>query len=357
MTMSVWTCAGLRTHAGLPGPRLALHHPHERQHALPWSYPVTKSTKLSPQVLLAFACVYLFWGSTYVAIRFGVEVLSPYVLASSRFLIAGPLMLAICASRGLKLRQSWRDLSLLAVMGILMLGLGNMGLVWCEQFLPSGLSALLFAVIPLFIAVFEAVLPEGEGLRARGWLGIAIGFLGLVILLFPGIREGLRLQPGQHSAQLLGSGIAIAAAFAWTCGSILSRRAKLAAPAFVAAAWQMLFAGIFNLFLMLITGGTYRVAWPPQALWSIAWLVTFGSLVGYTAYIYLLENVPVAKVATYAYINPIVAVILGAIFLHEHMVPIEYGGMVAILLAVYLVTSSRLTRAPEPAPVSIPVES
>jgi drug/metabolite transporter (DMT)-like permease len=312
---------------------------------------VTSPTKLSPQVILAFACVYLFWGSTYVAIRFGVQVLSPYVLASSRFLIAGPLMLALCAARGMNLRQSWRDLGLLAVMGVLMLGLGNMGLVWCEQFLPSGLSALLFAVIPLFIAIFEVFLPNGEGLRAKGWLGIAIGFLGLVILLLPGIREGLSLQPGQHSTQIIGSAVAIFAAFTWTCGSILSRRTRLNTHAFVAAAWQMLFAGIFNFFLMLAAGGTYRVAWPPQALWSIAWLITFGSLVGYTAYIYLLDNVPVAKVSTYAYINPIVAVILGAIFLHERMVPIEYAGMAAILVAVYLVTSSKLSPAPKPEPI------
>jgi drug/metabolite transporter (DMT)-like permease len=303
---------------------------------------VTSQTKLSPQVILAFACVYFFWGSTYVAIRFGVQVLSPYVLGSSRFLVAGPLMLAICAARGMTLRQSWRDLGLLALMGVLMLGIGNMGLVWCEQFLPSGLSALLFAVIPLFIAIFEAVLPDGEGLRAKGWVGIAIGFLGLLILLLPGIREGLSLQHGRHSTQLLGSGVAIIAAFSWSAGSILSRRARLKTHPFVAAAWQMLFAGVFNLILMLAAGGTYRVSWPTQALWSIAWLVTFGSLVGYTAYIYLLEHVPVAKVATYAYINPIVAVILGAIFLRERMVPIEYAGMAAILLAVYLVTSSKL---------------
>ncbi len=295
--------------------------------------------KLSPRIILAFACVYVFWGSTYVAIRFGVQVLPPTVLASVRFLIAGPLMLALCAARGLTLRQSWRDLGLLALMGVLMLGVGNMGLVWCEQYLPSGLSALLFAIIPLFVALFEVFLPNGEGLRAKGWVGIAVGFLGLIILLSPGIREGMHGRSGQ----LLGSIVAILAAFSWTCGSILSRRARLAASTFVASAWQMLFAGLFNFAVMLATGGTYRVPWTAQAFWSIAWLVTFGSLVGYTAYIYLLDNVPVAKVSTYAYVNPIVAVILGALFLQERMVPIEYAGMAAILIAVYLVTSSKLS--------------
>ena len=305
-------------------------------------------SKLSARIILAFACVYIFWGSTYVAIRFGVQVLPATVLASIRFLIAGPLMLALCAARGLRLRPTWRELGLLAVIGILMLGIGNMGLVWCEQYLPSGLSALLFAIIPVFVALFEVFLPNGESLRAKGWLGIGVGFLGLMILLSPGIREGMH----GHSGQLAGSAIAILAAFSWTSGSILSRHVRLATPTFVASAWQMLFAGLFNFAFMLATGGTYRVVWTAQAVWSIAWLVTFGSLVGYTAYIYLLEHVPVAKVSTYAYVNPIVAVILGALLLHERLVPIEYAGMAAILIAVYLVTSSKLGSGKEVAAIT-----
>lgn len=285
--------------------------------------------------------MYFFWGSTYVAIRFGVEVLPPFVLASMRFLIAGPLMLAICAARGMRLRQSARDMAMLAAIGILMLGLGNMGLVWCEQYLSSGLAALLIAVVPLFVALFEVFLPNGEGLRTKGWIGIGIGFIGLLILVSPSLRDGAH----GVNTQLMGSAVAVFSAFAWTCGSILSRRAKVATTAFVAAAWEMLFAGIFNFLLMTFTGGSYRVHWGLQAVSSIAWLVTFGSLVGYTAYIYLLDNVPVAKVSTYAYVNPIVAVALGALLLRERMVPIEYAGMAAILVAVYLVTSSKLKSA------------
>ena len=288
--------------------------------------------------MIAFGCVYLFWGSTYVAIRFGVEVVPPFLLAAVRFLIAGPLMLAICAARGMRLRQSARDFGMLAAIGILVLGVGNMGVMWAEQYLASGLAALLVAVIPLYVAMLEAVLPHGEGLRTKGWVGVAIGFLGLVILLSPGLRTGLH----GRDHQLIGSAMAIASAFAWTCGSILSRRAKVATNAFVAAAWEMLFAGAFNLGLVIVTGGSFKANWGAQAFWSIIWLITFGSLVGYTAYIYLLEHVPVAKVSTYAYINPVVAVVLGALLLKERMVPIEYAGMAAILGAVYLVTSSKL---------------
>jgi drug/metabolite transporter (DMT)-like permease len=289
-------------------------------------------------ILIAFGCVYFFWGSTYVAIRFGVEVLPPFVLASVRFLIAGPLMLALCAVRGMSLRVTRRELGLLAAIGILMLGGGNMGLVWCEQYLSSGLAALIIAVIPLYVAVFEALLPHGEGLRAKGWVGVCIGFAGLLVLLSPGLRESLH----GDMRQLIGAAVALGCALSWTAGSILSRHAKLPVSPFLAAAWEMLFAGLFNGVVMLMAGGFRGSHWGVQAWSSILYLVTFGSLVGYTAYIYLLEHVPVAKVSTYAYINPVVAVILGAIFLHERFVAIEYVGMGAILLAVFLVTSSKL---------------
>ena len=151
------------------------------------------------------------------------------------------------------------------------------------------------------------------------------------------------------SRRLLGSGIAVGSAFAWACASVLSRRAKVASPAFVAAAWEMVIAGVFSWVLLVGTGGSLmHVAWSRQAVWSVAWLVTFGSLVGYTAYIYLLEHVPVAKVSTYAYINPIVAVLLGAALLGERLHAIEYAGMAFILGAVYLVTSSKLQVAAGP---------
>ncbi len=297
------------------------------------------SAKLPLRVLLAFGCVYFFWGSTFFAIRFGVHVLPPFVLASVRYLISGPLMLAVCALRGLPLKQTWRDFALLALLGVLMLSVGNMGLVWAEQYLPSGLASLLVAVIPLYVALLEAVLPRGEALRGRGWLGIAIGFAGLIVLLSPGLRQPL----GEHNGQFRGSVVAVVGAFGWACGSVISRRTKLAASAFVAAAWEMTFGGIFNFGVLTATGGSLHVHFGLQAMVSVAWLVVFGSLVGYTAYVYLLEHVPVAKVATYAYVNPIVAVGLGAIFLSERLVPIEYAGMAAILAAVYLVTTSKLT--------------
>ena len=140
-------------------------------------------------------------------------------------------------------------------------------------------------------------------LRARGWIGIAVGLVGLVILLSPGWGQ----STGGRKV-LFASVILILAGFAWSCGSVLSRRSNLATSAFVAAAWEMVFGGIFNSGLLLVSGEAHHVHWTAQGFWSIAWLVVFGSLVGYTAFVYLLDNVPVAKVSTYAYINPIVAV-------------------------------------------------
>ncbi len=302
---------------------------------------MSESNKLSPRVLIAFACVYVFWGSTYLAIRYGVAVMSPFLLGSVRFLIAGPLMLGICAAQGMKLRAGCKQFVLLAVIGVLVLGIGNQGVMWAEQYLPSGLAALLVAVIPLYVALIEVVLPGGEGLRARGWAGVGMGFAGLVALLAPGLREGFH----GTGKQLVGSLVCVVAAFGWTCGSVLSRRAQLGVTAFVAAGWEMVFAGLFNTGLMLLLEGpgwAAKARFSGQAFWSVAWLVVFGSLVGYSAYIYLLDHVPVAKVSTYAYVNPIVAVVLGALFLGERLVGVEYLGMGAILVAVYLVTSSKL---------------
>jgi drug/metabolite transporter (DMT)-like permease len=282
--------------------------------------------------------VYFFWGSTYVAIRFGVEVLPPFVVGGVRFLLAGALMLLYCRVRGISLRLTGREAWVQAAIGVLMLTGGNVGLMYAEQTLDSGLSSLIIAVIPLYVALFEAVAPRGEGLRAKGWVGIAVGFAGLLVLLWPGMRESLRGEQGQ----MRGSLIALACALSWTAGTILARRFKMPVSPFAAAGWQMLAAGVVNATMMLVLGDWSKAQWGVQGYGAVLYLITFGSLVGYTAYIYLLEHVPIAKVATYAYVNPIVEVALGAIFLHERMVGIEYVGMAAILIAVWLVTSSKL---------------
>jgi drug/metabolite transporter (DMT)-like permease len=270
--------------------------------------------------------------------RYGVEVLPPFVLASARYLIAGPIMLALSAIFGLKMLPSRQEWGKLAIIGVLMLGCGNTSVMWAEQYIPSGLAALLVASIPLYAALIEVVLPHGEGLPPRGWFGVGIGFVGMVFLLWPKLRHGLH----GDSQEIIAAVVTLAGTLCWTAASVISRRSTIRISGVASAGWQMVFGGLFNLCLLALSGNYHGAKWGMQAWGSIVYLVIFGSLITYTAYIYLLDNVAVSKVATYAYINPVIAVILGATFVHEHFVVVEYIGMIGILLAVFLVTSSKM---------------
>lgn len=296
------------------------------------------------RILLCFACVYIFWGGTYLAMRFGVEVLPPFVLAAARFMIAGPLMLGFCVARGISIRPTRRELGLLIVIGVLMLSGGNTSVLWAEQYVPSGLTALLYSGTPIYAALVELFLRKGEGLAARGWAGIAVGFSGLVLLIWPelaGLGHGMVQQGSNHRA--LGIAVALFGTVCWTAASLLSRHTTIRVSGFAAAGWEMLFAGLFNTAIMFGVGGYKAGHWGAQAWLSILYLVVFGSLVGYTAYLYLLDNVAVSKVATYAYVNPVIAVVAGAVFLAERLSPIEYAGMAVVLVAVFLVNSSKMS--------------
>lgn len=227
---------------------------------------------------------------------------------------------------------------ILAIIGLFLLSASNVALVYAEETVPSGLASLVLAVLPLFVALGEMLLPGGEQLPARGWLGMALGFAGLAALVWPSLRIGLA---GDRS-RLIAIGVLLAGALAWAVGSILSRHARLPVNSFVAAAWQMLIAGAFSTAL-----GTALGQWPQfhvsaASVGSLAWLITGGSLIGYSAFVYLLEHVPVAKVSSYAYVNPVVAVLLGIVFLHERPEVAEFAGMAAIILAVFLLTTARV---------------
>ncbi len=289
-------------------------------------------------IVLAFGSVYFFWGSTFTAIRIGASEMPALLLAGTRFLIAGAVLLAWCRWRGLRLLWPRRTMLLLGLIGLLLLGGGNVGLVYAEQTVPSGLASLVLAVIPLYVALIEMFLPGGEPLPVRGWLGLGLGFAGLAALLWPSLRTGI----AGDTTRLLAIAAMLAGALSWTIGSLLSRRTRLPANSFVAAAWQMLAAGAFNTVLGTALGQWPRFHLTDAAIGSLAYLITGGSLLGYTGYIYLIEHVPVAKVASYAYVNPMVAVLLGILFLHERPAVEEFAGMAAILVAVFLLTTARV---------------
>jgi drug/metabolite transporter (DMT)-like permease len=303
-----------------------------------------KKAATTASIMLAFACVYFFWGSTYTAIRIGAAEMPALLLAGTRFLIAGAILLAWCRWRGLRLIWPPKAMLTLSLIGFFLLSVSNVSLVYAEKTVPSGLASLVLAVIPLFVALAEMLLPGGEPLSARGWLGMSLGFAGLTALVWPSLRNGVA---GNH-ALLWAIATLLAGAMAWTTGSLLARHARLPVNCFVAAAWQMLIAGAFCTVL-----GTALGQWPEfhvnaASVGSQVFLITGGSLVGYSAYIYLLEHVPVAKVASYAYVNPVVAVLLGIFLLHERPEAAEFVGMAGILVAVFLLTTAQVKARPRP---------
>jgi len=301
------------------------------------AHPAKKAASTA-SIVLAFACVYFFWGSTYTAIRIGAAQMPPLLLAGTRFLIAGAILLAWCRWRGWRLLWPPKIMMILGLVGFFLLSINNVALVYSEKTITSGLASLLMAAMPLFAALAEMMLPGGEPLPARGWLGMALGFVGLAALVWPSLRSGF----AGDSARQLAIGALLVGALAWTAGSLLSRHARLPVNSFVAAAWQMLIAGALNTLL-----GTALGQWPQfhvnvASVSSQAWLITGGSLIGYTAFVYLLEHVPVAKVASYCYVNPVVAVLLGILLLGERPERAEFAGMAAIVVAVFVMTTAKV---------------
>jgi drug/metabolite transporter (DMT)-like permease len=295
-------------------------------------------------IVLSFACVYFFWGSTYAAIRIGAAQMPALLLAGTRYLIAGAILLAWCRWRGLRLLGTPKTMLTLSLVGLLLLGGGNVSLVYAEKTVASGLASLLFAATPLYVALIEMLLPGGERLAARGWLGMLLGLAGLAALLWPSIQSvsaGNRGLLGAIAALLFG-------ALSWAAGSVLSRRARLPMNSFVAAAWQMLAAGVCCTALGTALGQWPRFHLNASSIGSLAYLITGGSLLGYTCFIYLLEHVPVAKVSSNAYINPLIAVLLGILFLHERPAAAEFAGMAAVVVAVFLLTTAQVKAKPRP---------
>lgn len=305
-------------------------------------------------IVLAFLSVYFCWSATYTAMRVGAELLPATVLAAVRMLIGGVIMLGFCAMRGRRILYAPNIMGRLMLLGVMLLFGGNIGLVWSEKYLSSGLAALVVAVVPLYVAIIEIASPKGDRLRPQGYFGLTLGFCSLLALLWPSLRNGME----GHPMQILAIAAILAGAFCWALGSVLSRRMNLPVDPLVAAGWEMFAAGVADVFFATVLRQWPHAIWNSLSIASVAYLIVFGSLLGFTAYIWLIAHVPVSKVATYAYVNPMIAVVLGAVVLHEKLAPTEYIGMVAIIISVALVTSSRLTSGREVAQAEcVPVES
>ena len=302
------------------------------------------STAAAPRklhVIIAFALVYVLWGSTYLAIRLAEDHLSPLMMGGLRFTISGLLMLGFRAATGHRIWVTRHELLRLAIIGILLLVTANVVLGWAETMIPTGLAALFIAITPLWFLMLERLSHGRERLSPRGLAGIFLGVIGVLILLWPDLTG----HSGFDRRQLFGAGLVLFSSFSWASGSILVKRWHMAVDPYTASGWQMLVAGLVGGTLALAAGDLHRTVWVASSLWAIVYLVFAGSLIGYTAYVWLLKNVPISKVSTYAYVNPIVAVILGVLFHGERMDGYMLAGAVVVILSVVLVTGAKIRQA------------
>ena len=290
-------------------------------------------------VIIAFGLVYLFWGSTYLGIDIAVEHVPPALMCAARFLIAGVLMLAFCYFRGRKVNYSAQQLGKMAVVGLLLLMGGNLTLSYAELHVATGLAALIVAITPLWFLVLDSALLGNHQVSARGKMGLALGVAGLVTLLWP----DLTATTSFGRVQLWASLSLLGGSFSWALGSVLAKRWKSAeVDPFSSIAWQMVAAGLGNLLFAIAVGDFSRVVWTGRGVGAIAYLVVCGSWIGYTAYVWLLGNVPTSKVATYAYVNPVVAVFLGWLVLHERVDSFMLAGTAVVVASVILVSSAKV---------------
>jgi drug/metabolite transporter (DMT)-like permease len=289
-------------------------------------------------VILAFGLVYLFWGSTYLGIDIAVQSIPPALMCGTRFSIAGVVMLAVCAITGRKIFYSPRQIALSAVVGILLLMGGNLTLSYAELAVSSGLAALVVAITPLWFLVLDSLLLGDHRISGRGKAGLALGILGLFVLFYP----QLTASTGLGHRELWASLSLIGGSFSWALGSVLSKRWQSGMDIFSATGWQVTAAGVANFIFALLAGDFSRVHWTARGIGATLYLVVCGSWIGYTAYIWLLKHVPTSKVSTYAYVNPVVAVFLGWLVLHERVDRFILAGSAIVVLSVILVTSAKV---------------
>jgi drug/metabolite transporter (DMT)-like permease len=290
---------------------------------------------------LALASVCFFWGTTYIAIKIALESIPPAVLVCTRFLVSGTIMLAAAAAMGQTLPRG-RELARSAFHGAMILGIGNGCLVYSELLIPSSLAALFIAASPFWMVGIEALFPGGERLSGATAAGMLVGLAGVLVLIVPGVlRDGLtgNVVSGFLLLQLGAAG--------WSLGSILQRRQATQVHPVVSGAAQQLGAGLAFLPAALFLDQT-PAGWSVQGSAAFAYLVVFGTIVGYSSYLYALRHLTVALVSVYTYINPVVAAYLGWLFYREPFGLKEISAMAIIFVGVAVV---KRFSTPSPVPL------
>ncbi len=291
-------------------------------------------------IIAGFAAIYLIWGSTYLAIRLGVATIPPFLLAGIRFLVGGSALYAWTHLRGAP-RPKASHWMYAAILGTLMAGIGNGLVTYAEQTVPSGLAALMVALIPVWIVLMEWLRPDGTRPRSTVIIGLVLGLTGYVLLINPAEIGGWNEVSGWGALMLT------LASLSWASGSLYSRRAPSPASQVQAVSMQMLAGGAVLMVLAVITGeftslNVDAVSW--RSLVSLTYLAVFGST-AYAVYVWLLKVSEPSKVATYAFVNPVIALALGSILAGEPFSPWTLFCSIVIITSVALIVTSRASRA------------
>ena len=288
------------------------------------------SEKENFRAYIALIAIYIVWGTTYLAIKIGVKDLPPILFAGLRWFIAGPILLIILRLRGIELPKK-TDLIHLAIVGLSLLGIGNVFVVFGEQWVPSGLTALLITTTPFWIVGLESLIPKGARINRIIFLGLLLG-LGGVALIFGGDINKLF-----DSSYLIGILAIMLAELGWSAGTVYSKYKKISVHPLMGASIQMIIAGFVLTILGLILGEAADLHFTTESSFAFMYLIVFGSLAGYGSYIYAVAHLPISLVSTYAYVNPIIALFLGWWILGEEISATIVIAAVIILCGVALV--------------------
>lgn len=281
--------------------------------------------------------VYIVWGSTYLAIRFAIETIPPFLMAAARFIIAG-LILFVWRRMAGDPKPSRREWLSAGIVGLLLLLVGNGGVTWAEQTVNSGIVALLIGTVPLWVVLVEALRPGGKWPGWQGLVGVLLGVGGILILVNPWASEA------SFKLDLMGTLVVMLASMSWAIGSVYSQSASLPKSPLMGTSLEMLVGGLALLLLGTLSGEWSQVSLAAISIKSIlglSYLIGFGSLIGYTTYTWLLRVAPTSLVATYAYVNPLIAILLGNLLAQEPVTPQIGLAAVVIIGAVFLINASR----------------
>jgi drug/metabolite transporter (DMT)-like permease len=308
--------------------------------------PAAPSRATPGRLALAFALVYLSWGTTYLAIQEGMKTLPPGLFGGVRITCAGLVLMAFLKLRGQSLALPGRELAWAAGVGLFLFVGGNGLINAAEKTVPSGVASVLVATTPLWSALLEMSFPGGERLRLLGWLGLFLGLAGVLVMLGP------KLETSQQLLDDAGPFLVLGSAFTWALGAFVLRVRQPRGPHLVTAAYQMVLGGAELTLLGVLLGEVGHLtpeAFTPGAVLSFFHLLVFGSLVGYLSFTWLLRHVSATLAGTYAYVNPLVALLVGALLAGEPITVRIVLGMVVILAGVALVRQGRQPHADPPA--------